>query len=226
MSKPSRRKCLCSIALIAALLTQVRCGGSVQAQGVNRSDGGGHGSGGGGGSSGGGGGSGQDNEQPVDPGVRGGAPGAGGPIAGLSPDYQAFFAAALGRFLEVDSVSGGISGEAGVGLGSRFNLNSCAGCHAQPVAGGTSPFTNPEVALATLDGATNFVPPFVTLDGPVREARFVRDSKGNPDGGVHDLFVISGRTHRAATSLNRTSTRRSPIRTSSSGFPLRCSEPV
>jgi CxxC motif-containing protein (DUF1111 family) len=195
MRKASRRKCLCLIALFAALLTEVRCGGSLQAQGVHPSDRGGGQPPSGGGSSGGGGGGGSDHEgQPVDPGVRGGAPGAGGPLVGLSPDYQAFFAAALGKFLEVDSVTGGISGEAGVGLGPRFNLNSCAACHAQPTTGGTSPFTNPEVALATLDGATNFVPPFVTLDGPVREARFIRDSKGNPDGGVHDLFVISGRT--------------------------------
>lgn len=123
--------------------------------------------------------------------------GAGGPLAGLSADEQAFFVAALSRFAEVDSVSGGIAGEAGVGLGPRFNLNSCAGCHAQPAIGGTSPFTNPEVAVATLDGATNAVPSFVSFDGPVREARFVRDSRGNPDGGVHDLFVISGRTDAA-----------------------------
>jgi hypothetical protein len=31
---------------------------------------------------------------------------------------------------------------------------------------------NPQVALATLDGATNVVPAFITPDGPVREARF------------------------------------------------------
>jgi CxxC motif-containing protein (DUF1111 family) len=32
------------------------------------------------------------------------------------------------------------------------------------------------------------------MTGPVREARFVRNPDGTPDGGVHDLFVISGRT--------------------------------
>jgi CxxC motif-containing protein (DUF1111 family) len=50
------------------------------------------------------------------------------------------------------------------------------------------------VTLATLDGAKNTVPPFVANGGPVREARFVNDAAGNPDGGVHDLFVITGRT--------------------------------
>jgi CxxC motif-containing protein (DUF1111 family) len=32
------------------------------------------------------------------------------------------------------------------------------------------------------------------LHGPVREARFVRNPDGTPDGGVHDLFVITGRS--------------------------------
>jgi CxxC motif-containing protein (DUF1111 family) len=30
-------------------------------------------------------------------------------------------------------------------------------------------------------------------NGPIREARFVRKPDGTPDGGVHDLFVITGR---------------------------------
>src|SRR5262249_25155712 len=34
---------------------------------------------------------------------------------------------------------------------------------------------------------------FIRVDGPVREARFVRNPNGTPDGGVHDLFVITGR---------------------------------
>jgi CxxC motif-containing protein (DUF1111 family) len=47
---------------------------------------------------------------------------------------------------------------------------------------------NPEVALATLDGAHNPVPPFVSADGPVRVARF------KSDHDVHDLFTIAGRS--------------------------------
>ena len=123
---------------------------------------------------------------PVDPGVRGGDPGAGGPLSGLSTLEQAFFNAAADNFTEVETVPNG--------LGPRFNLDSCGGCHAQPAAGGSSPPTNPQVAVATAKGAGNVVPSFVTANGPVREARFVRNPDGTPDGGVHDLFVISGRS--------------------------------
>jgi len=135
----------------------------------------------------------------TDPGVRGGAAGAGGHLAGLSTDEVNFFNGALGRFQEVDSVSGTI--EAGVGLGPRFNGNSCAQCHAQPAAGGSSPVSiNPQVALATLDGATNTVYPFIHSPGPVREIRLINNSNGTPDGGVHDLYTIKGR--RDATGCN------------------------
>jgi len=82
----------------------------------------------------------------------------------------------------------------GGGLGPDFNNNSCVECHAQPAAGGSSPPVNPQVTTAHLDGATNVVPSFIRANGPVREARFVRNPNGTPDGGVHDLFVITGRT--------------------------------
>jgi CxxC motif-containing protein (DUF1111 family) len=124
----------------------------------------------------------------IDPGVRGGPAGAGGPLAGLDADEQAFFAAAKNVFTEVDSVPDG--------LGPRFNLDSCAGCHAAPAVGGSSPVTNPQVGVATATKANalaNPVPSFITSTGPVREARFVRNPDGTPDGGVHDLFVITGR---------------------------------
>jgi CxxC motif-containing protein (DUF1111 family) len=64
----------------------------------------------------------------------------------------------------------------------------------QPSLGGSSPTTNPQVAVATAQGAKNVLPPFITANGPVREVRFVRNPDGTPDGGVHDLFVITGRT--------------------------------
>lgn len=120
-----------------------------------------------------------------DPGVRGGPAAAGGPLPGLSGDQQAFFDAGLDDFAEVEGV--------GEGLGPRFNLDSCAGCHAQPAIGGTSPAVNPQVGVATAFGARNRVPSFITADGPVREARFVSKPDGSRDGGVHALFVISGR---------------------------------
>jgi CxxC motif-containing protein (DUF1111 family) len=120
-----------------------------------------------------------------DPGVRGGLAGAGGFIPGLTGDEQVFFADGLADFAEVEGV--------GDGLGPRFNLDSCAGCHAQPAIGGTSPAVNPQVAVATAFGARNLLPSFITANGPVREARFPLRSDGSRDGGVHALFVISGR---------------------------------
>ena len=128
-----------------------------------------------------------------DPGVRGGSADAGGPIAGLTAAELAFFNAGQDAFLEVDSVSGTIP-NTGSGLGPLFNLASCGGCHAPPAPGGPSPFTNPQVAVANKAGATNTIPFFVTLNGPVREARFKRNPDGTPDGGVHDLFTITGRS--------------------------------
>jgi hypothetical protein len=76
------------------------------------------------------------------------------------------------------------------GLGPVFNLNSCGGCHAFPTTGCSSPPTNPHIAVATLLGAKNTIPSFMTANNPVREVRFMK----NPDGGVHDLFTITGRS--------------------------------
>jgi CxxC motif-containing protein (DUF1111 family) len=138
-----------------------------------------------------------------DPGPRAGDAGLGKPLSGLSSDLQSFFSDAMVSFMEVDSVSGTISGEGGSGLGPTFNGNSCAQCHAFPVVGGSSPATNPQVELATLDGALNTVPSFITADGPVREARFVRNPDGSPDGGVHGLYTISGRTDASGCGLKQ-----------------------
>ena len=121
----------------------------------------------------------------LDPGPRPGDAGAGGPLPGLGPSERDLFEAAREIFMEVDDVAGG--------LGPRFNLDSCAGCHAAPAVGGSSPEKIPQIAVATLNGAKNVVPSFITEKGPVREARFVRNRDGTPDGGVHDLFVIAGR---------------------------------
>jgi CxxC motif-containing protein (DUF1111 family) len=142
--------------------------------------------------------------QGKDPGPRSGAAGAGSFFSTLNANEQLLFNQALGVFKEVDSVQGTI--EPGKGLGPTFNANSCAMCHAQPAVGGSSPgqkspqnpISNPQVALATLDGATNTVPSFITASGPVREARFVATDPTNvysvQDGGVHDLYTIQGRT--------------------------------
>ncbi len=106
-------------------------------------------------------------------------------VTGLTDMQQEVFKAGLDDFTEEDGVLSG--------LGPRFNLDSCAGCHSQPAIGGTSPRVNPQVAVATAGGARNVVPSFVKLDGPIREARFKYHADGGRDGGVHALFVISGR---------------------------------
>jgi CxxC motif-containing protein (DUF1111 family) len=132
----------------------------------------------------------------VDPGLRGGTAGAGGQLNGLLTAQQKIFATGLDRFQEVQSVTGTIAGTEG-GLGPRFNLNSCSGCHAQPAIGGSSPIVNPQVAVANLQGPTNAIPAFITSNGPVREARFkFADPPTNStrDGGVHDVFTITGRS--------------------------------
>jgi CxxC motif-containing protein (DUF1111 family) len=106
---------------------------------------------------------------------------------------MALFLEGLNRFREVDSVSGTQPGATGSGLGPRFNLNSCAGCHAQPATGGSSPQVNPQIAVASAYGAANTIPAFIQANGPVRAVRFALNPDGTPDGAVHDLFTIAGR---------------------------------
>ena len=132
---------------------------------------------------------GQSRSAPVDPGVRGGAAGAGGPLQGLTADETAFFLDGQTRFAEIEVVKNGSNN----GLGPRFNSNQCFSCHSQPSIGGTSPAKNPLPDVAALAGAKNVVPWFIVPNGPIREARF-KKSNGTADGNVHDLFVITGRS--------------------------------
>ncbi len=120
-----------------------------------------------------------------DPGPRGGAPAAGGPITGLSATELTFFTASKAAFEEVEDVTDG--------LGPTMNLDSCAGCHAAPSSGGSSPAVNPQIAFAKKNGAKNTVPSFLSANGPVREARFVKNPDGTADGGVHAIFTVAGR---------------------------------
>jgi CxxC motif-containing protein (DUF1111 family) len=126
----------------------------------------------------------------MDPGVRNGPAGAGGPLQGVTADELAFFQDGLSRFAAIESVSGGQN----EGLGPRFNSHSCLSCHAQPNVGGSSPALNPLIAVATFQGAKNVVPWFITAQGPVREVRLKRSPDGTDDGSVHNLFVITGRS--------------------------------
>lgn len=150
-------------------------------------------------------------ESQNDPGPRPGPAAAGSFFPTLNANEQDFFNQAQLRFQEVNSVLGLIAGEESAGLGPTFNGNSCALCHAQPTIGGSSPgltspqnsVQNPQIALATLDGATNTVPSFITANGPVREARFVKNANGSLDGGVHGLYTITGRSDAVGCTLGQ-----------------------
>lgn len=121
----------------------------------------------------------------VDPGVRGGAPNAGGPLEGLDRRLGSIFQDGLEKFQEVEGVEGG--------LGPRFNANSCAACHSQPAIGGSSPPNNPLLQIGVADGARNTIPWFITRHGPIREVRRKRHADGTPDGSVRAIFTITGR---------------------------------
>jgi CxxC motif-containing protein (DUF1111 family) len=146
--------------------------------------------------------------QPIDPGVRHALSDntVPQPLAGLGGDELTFFQDGFVRFGEVEQVSGANTGplRVGNGLGPRFNSDSCQSCHSQPNAGGSSPAQNPLISIATADGARNALPWFIAPNGPVREARFV-SSNGVRDGGVHDLFVVSGRYDAGSCALTQPS---------------------
>jgi CxxC motif-containing protein (DUF1111 family) len=165
----------------------------------------------------------------TDPGVRTGAiNGQAGatatnplPLTSVTNDtptgISKFFQNGLTRFQEAESVSGGANN----GLGPRFNFNSCSGCHSQPTIGGSSPPSNPEfTATLSVGGlppiaspSTNSVPSFLTANGPTREARFpfFFNSSGtgvntnSPNGGVEDLYTVSGRADAGLCSLQQPS---------------------
>jgi len=120
-----------------------------------------------------------------------------------------FFDNGLGRFQEEEVVSGGVNN----GLGPRFNTNSCSSCHAQPAIGGSGPASNPEFQTITqgiASGSTNTLPSFITAHGPTLEVRFpfFTNSNGSPNrnapnGGVEDLFTVSGRADAGSCELQQ-----------------------
>ena len=146
----------------------------------------------------------------TDPGVQSGNRGTGAALSSVLADDNsgilAFFNDGLARFQEVDGV-------AGEGLGPRFNSISCSSCHAQPAAGGTDPASNPQAQFTSNGTAPrDTTPSFITPNGPAREARFpfFFNSRGqpdfnNPNGGVEDIFTVTGRSDAGSCSLSQPS---------------------
>ena len=109
-----------------------------------------------------------------DPGPRDTAGDSGAMLAGLTAAQQYAFQVGKEEFVGAEDID--------EGFGPTFNSDTCGSCHAQPAVGGTSPRVNPQVNFAN---SANKLPSFITANGPVREARFVRNPDGSPDGGVH-----------------------------------------
>jgi CxxC motif-containing protein (DUF1111 family) len=164
---------------------------------------------------GGGGGGNGDSPQAQDPGVQSGTrTNAAGVSTGgtLIPQsdpsgFSAFFTDGQNRFQAVESVSNSPQGNNG--LGPRFNANQCSSCHAQPAVGGSGPAMNLQFAFAgSAVAPKDQTPSFITATGPTREVRFpfFYNSNGtpntsNPNGGVEDIFTVSGRTDAGSCSL-------------------------
>jgi CxxC motif-containing protein (DUF1111 family) len=130
----------------------------------------------------------------VDPGPRPLPADAGNFYSNLTANQSAITHRLTQIFTEVNFVAGGPLVKT-VGLGPRFNSNSCNSCHSYPAVGGSSPPNNPLFGIYQLQGATNSMPYFITANGPVIVARFPYKSDGvTPDGGVHQMFTISNRT--------------------------------
>src|SRR5215470_6219698 len=166
-------------------------------------------------------------ESPHDPGLRGGPPGAGQALPGLTPIELQIFNEGVQRAIQLEAVCDECADTVigsfvdplkanlvtltnSSGLGTRFNADQCTVCHNQPALGGSGglvvpnpqdpparyrPSENPMFDLIPhRKGATNRVPSFITRFGPIREVRFARRPDGRPDGGVHQLFTVVGRS--------------------------------
>ena len=147
----------------------------------------------------------------TDPGVQSGNRGTGAALPSVSSNSPsgilAFFTDGQNRFQDVESVSNSPTGNNG--LGPRFNSTSCVSCHGQPAVGGTGAAMNPQFSFTSNGTAPRDTTPyFLTATGPTVEARFpfFFNSNGtpnynSPNGGVEDLFTVSGRSDAGTCSL-------------------------
>ena len=153
--------------------------------------------------------------QVKDPGVRGGAAGAGRFQGALTPfekdsecpgqqTFQQVIAVPVSEFTNTNCTGNTFPTiiQAG-GLGPAFNSNSCSSCHAQPAVGGSSPASNPLFSVYQLSGATNTMPSFESQTGPAVVARFPYqlNDLSLPDGFVHQLFTVTGRSDAKGCTL-------------------------
>src|SRR6202030_1692171 len=111
----------------------------------------------------------------TDPGPRPLPAAAGSFYTALTSNQHAVTTRLTQIFTEVNFVAGGPLVKT-VGLGPRFNSNSCSSCHGYPSVGGSSPPNNPLFSIYQLQGATNTMPYFITPTGPVLVARFPKKS--------------------------------------------------
>jgi len=148
----------------------------------------------------------------TDPGVQSASRGTGATIITTDPNgFLPFFQDGQNRFNDIESVSNSPSNNNG--LGPRFNSNQCSSCHSQPAVGGTGAAVNPQFSFAGSPVAPkDSTPYFITANGPTREARFPfffnangGVNTGNPNGGVEDLFTVSGRSDAGSCSLQQPS---------------------
>ncbi len=140
-----------------------------------------------------------------DPGVRGGPPGAGNWVTNVNGNEPGEFLILFSVFGEENEVKPGENGDTlRVGLGPRFDSNSCISCHAYPAVGGSSPPENKLFSVYQLNGAKNQMPFFETPNGPTLVARFPYQSDlATPDGHVHQLFTITGRGDAGSCNLTQ-----------------------
>ena len=124
--------------------------------------------------------------------------------------FLPFFTDGQARFQDVENVSGA----ANVGLGPRFNSNQLQfmprpTCDWRDRCRHQSPIPR---SPATESRPEDSTPSFITANGPTREARFPFFFNANgtantsdPNGGVEDLFTVTGRTDAGSCSLQQPS---------------------